>query len=256
VQWLSCFYSAERNVFSALHGVNCVCVGSYAYVAVLCTSIELASFPPRRSVLPSDVLYRSTGGPAQAMLARKLIQSSVTAASVRGSLTRTLCTPTLLSSSLSSSATRLEEGRVLGIRREESSVWERRAPLSPNHVQTLVSRGVKVSRVEMAIKGWEIKKWCYCIVLTSLKTCSSFQWLLSSVLFFASLSPSCLCTIPSPSRLPYLLLSLHLHLHLPLLQVLIQPSSRRAYTMKEYQSAGAVVQDDLTQADTIIGTYA
>ena len=37
------------------------------------------------------------------------------------------------------------EGGVLGIRREESSVWERRAPLSPNHVQSLVSRGVQVS---------------------------------------------------------------------------------------------------------------
>ena len=36
------------------------------------------------------------------------------------------------------------EGGVLGIRREESSVWERRAPLSPNHVQSLVSKGVKV----------------------------------------------------------------------------------------------------------------
>lgn len=164
----------------------------------LCTSIELPSFPPRRSVLPSHVLCRSTGGPAQAMLARKLIQSSLTAASVRGALTRPLCTPTLLSSSLSSSATRLEEGRVLGIRREESSVWERRAPLSPNHVQTLVSKGVKVGRVELVIKGWEIK-WCYCIVLTSLKTCSSLQWLLTSVLFCAFLSPSYLCTKSSPS---------------------------------------------------------
>ena len=189
------------------------------------------------------------------MLARKLIQSSVTAAFGRRSLSQPLCTPALLSSSLSSSATRLEEGRVLGIRREESSVWERRAPLSPNHVQTLVSKGIKVSRVEIAIKrlGGK-KKWCYCIVLTSLKTCSSLQWLLTNVLFCASLSPSYLCTIPSPSRLPYLLLSVYLHL--PLLQVLIQPSSRRAYTVKEYQSAGAVVQDDLTQADTIIGTYA
>lgn len=36
------------------------------------------------------------------------------------------------------------EGRVLGIRREESSMWERRAPLSPNHVQSLISRGIKV----------------------------------------------------------------------------------------------------------------
>ena len=34
---------------------------------------------------------------------------------------------------------------VLGIRREESNVWERRAPLSPNHVQSLVSKGAEVS---------------------------------------------------------------------------------------------------------------
>ena len=42
-----------------------------------------------------------------------------------------------------------ELGGVLGIRREESSVWERRAPLSPNHVQSLVSRGVKVRKTHM-----------------------------------------------------------------------------------------------------------
>ena len=34
---------------------------------------------------------------------------------------------------------------------------------------------------------------------------------------------------------------------------MIQPSSRRAYTMKEYEKAGAVLSDDLSQADTIIG---
>ena len=46
------------------------------------------------------------------------------------------------------SAARLEvEGRVLGIRREESSLWERRAPLSPNNVQSLVSKGAKVNGV-------------------------------------------------------------------------------------------------------------
>ena len=38
-------------------------------------------------------------------------------------------------------------------------------------------------------------------------------------------------------------------------QVVIQPSSRRAYTMKEYEKAGAVLSDDLSQADTIIGRY-
>ncbi|CAG0879956.1 unnamed protein product [Cyprideis torosa] len=36
------------------------------------------------------------------------------------------------------------EGRCLAIRREEQSVWERRAPLSPNQVRRLVNEGVKV----------------------------------------------------------------------------------------------------------------
>ena len=36
---------------------------------------------------------------------------------------------------------------MLGIRREESSLWERRAPLSPNNVQSLVSKGAKVNGV-------------------------------------------------------------------------------------------------------------
>jgi alpha-aminoadipic semialdehyde synthase len=34
--------------------------------------------------------------------------------------------------------------KVLAIRREESSVWERRAPLSPYRVHLLVKQGVKV----------------------------------------------------------------------------------------------------------------
>lgn len=67
---------------------------------------------------------------------------------------------------------------VLGIAREDVTLWERRAPLSPNHVETLVRSGVKV---------------------------------------------------------------------------LVQPSSRRAYSISEYESAGAVLTDDLSEADTIIG---
>ena len=37
------------------------------------------------------------------------------------------------------------------------------------------------------------------------------------------------------------------------LQVVIQPSSRRAYTMWEYKKAGAVISDDLSEADAIVG---
>ena len=33
---------------------------------------------------------------------------------------------------------------VLAIRQEESSIWERRAPLSPDHVEKLTREGVKV----------------------------------------------------------------------------------------------------------------
>ena len=69
-------------------------------------------------------------------------------------------------------------GRVLGIRREDQSVWERRAPLAPHHVRELVKSGVKV---------------------------------------------------------------------------IVQPSNRRAYTMGEYQGAGAVIQEDLSPAQVVIG---
>lgn len=67
---------------------------------------------------------------------------------------------------------------MLAIRREETNIWERRAPLNPNHVQSLVREGVKV---------------------------------------------------------------------------LIQPSTRRAYSMNEYLAAGAHITDDLSTADAIVG---
>jgi len=35
-------------------------------------------------------------------------------------------------------------GKVLALRREDNTVWERRAPLSPSHVQRLVKSGVTV----------------------------------------------------------------------------------------------------------------
>ena len=69
---------------------------------------------------------------------------------------------------------------MLGIRREESSVWERRAPLNPNHVSSLVKEGVKV---------------------------------------------------------------------------LIQPSTRRAYSMHEYEQAGAIFAESFEEADAIVGEY-
>lgn len=67
---------------------------------------------------------------------------------------------------------------TLAITREESSVWERRAPINPSHVHSLIKNNVKV---------------------------------------------------------------------------LIQPSTRRAYSIPEYERAGAIVTDDISDADLIIG---
>ncbi|XP_067125977.1 alpha-aminoadipic semialdehyde synthase, mitochondrial isoform X3 [Centruroides vittatus] len=68
--------------------------------------------------------------------------------------------------------------RVLAIRREDASIWERRAPLAPAHVKQLVKEGVKV---------------------------------------------------------------------------LVQPSNRRAYPMQAYINAGAIIQEDISEAPLIIG---
>ena len=69
-------------------------------------------------------------------------------------------------------------GKTLAIRREEQSVWERRAPLSPSNVKRLVRAGVRV---------------------------------------------------------------------------LVQPSNRRAYPMQSYAAAGATIQEDIRDADVIVG---
>ncbi|KAF2879699.1 hypothetical protein ILUMI_26475 [Ignelater luminosus] len=68
--------------------------------------------------------------------------------------------------------------KVIAIRREDQSVWERRAPFSPMHVRKLVKSGVKV---------------------------------------------------------------------------IVQPSNRRAYPMQAYLNAGAVVQEDISEANIIFG---
>ncbi|XP_055948926.1 alpha-aminoadipic semialdehyde synthase, mitochondrial-like isoform X2 [Argiope bruennichi] len=69
-------------------------------------------------------------------------------------------------------------GKVLAVRREDASVWERRAPLAPHHVKQLTKEGVKV---------------------------------------------------------------------------LVQPSNRRAYPMQAYINAGAIIQEDISEAPVIIG---
>ncbi|CAB3223756.1 unnamed protein product [Arctia plantaginis] len=71
-----------------------------------------------------------------------------------------------------------KNSRIIAIRREDQSVWERRAPFSPANVNRLVKQGVKV---------------------------------------------------------------------------IVQPSNRRAYPMQAYISAGAIVQEDISEANVIFG---
>ncbi|XP_076266070.1 lysine ketoglutarate reductase/saccharopine dehydrogenase isoform X2 [Rhynchophorus ferrugineus] len=68
--------------------------------------------------------------------------------------------------------------KTIAIRREDQSVWERRAPFSPSHVRKLVKNGVKV---------------------------------------------------------------------------IVQPSNRRAYPMQNYLNAGAIIQEDISEANVIFG---
>jgi alpha-aminoadipic semialdehyde synthase len=40
------------------------------------------------------------------------------------------------------------------------------------------------------------------------------------------------------------------------IKVLVQPSTRRAYTMSEYEGAGAIITEDLSSASVIVGVKA
>ncbi|KAK9873152.1 hypothetical protein WA026_021385 [Henosepilachna vigintioctopunctata] len=68
--------------------------------------------------------------------------------------------------------------KIMAIRREDQSIWERRAPFAPSHVRKLVKQGIKV---------------------------------------------------------------------------IVQPSNRRAYPMQTYLNAGAIVQEDISEASVIFG---
>lgn len=70
------------------------------------------------------------------------------------------------------------KGKVMAVRREDSSVWERRAPVSPANVRSLTKEGVKI---------------------------------------------------------------------------FVQPSNRRAYPMQAYANAGAIIQEDISEAPVIVG---
>lgn len=73
---------------------------------------------------------------------------------------------------------RRHNGTVIAIRREDQSVWERRAAFGPSHVQKMVKQGIKV---------------------------------------------------------------------------IVQPSNRRAYPMQAYLQAGAIIQEDISEASVIFG---
>jgi len=84
----------------------------------------------------------------------------------------------VLSSKPYLSKTKVEDGRILALRREDINVWERRAPVAPQHIKALKQQGITT---------------------------------------------------------------------------LVQPSTRRAYTMHEYENAGAIITEDLSPASMIIG---
>ena len=84
----------------------------------------------------------------------------------------------VLSSKPYLSKTKVEDGRILALRREDINVWERRAPIAPQHIKALKQQGITT---------------------------------------------------------------------------LVQPSTRRAYTMHEYENAGAIITEDLSPASLIIG---
>lgn len=83
----------------------------------------------------------------------------------------------LLKNNTRSASVKVRDERILAIRREDLNVWERRAPLAPQHVKELVDQGI---------------------------------------------------------------------------EVLVQPSTRRAYTMDEYETAGAIIKEDLSPASVIM----
>lgn len=83
-----------------------------------------------------------------------------------------------ISSSLAARVMSVRASRCVGILREVKNKWERRAALTPAHVQQLVAQGI---------------------------------------------------------------------------QVLVQPSDRRVFPDQEYAEAGAVVQEDLSPANVILG---
>ncbi len=76
------------------------------------------------------------------------------------------------------SNTKVEDGKILALRREDINVWERRAPIAPQHIKELQEKGITT---------------------------------------------------------------------------LVQPSTRRAYTMQEYENAGAIITEDLSPASLILG---
>jgi len=94
-----------------------------------------------------------------------------------GSLPKTFSKCLSTTKGLTGEKTTITSSKIVGIRREDINVWERRSPIAPQHVKDLKDNGI---------------------------------------------------------------------------DVLVQPSTRRAYTMAEYENAGAIIQEDLSPASLIM----
>lgn len=125
----------------------------------------------------------------------------------------------LLQQSLSTSASQQNteggRGKVLAIRREETNVWERRSPLNPNYVQSLVREGVKVS--PCMEHDWKLHAMNVCIICVHQCTLTSSAGLgataliiefllqnkghpafLSEYMYMYMYNLSCACSVPIP----------------------------------------------------------
>ena len=105
----------------------------------------------RRRNAPASVPRRADGAAgaaaAQEHHLRGGVRRSVPGRGARGEKTHNQPKEHLISTLLFKPLQEYGKGgglRVLAIRREDQSVWERRAPLAPAHVAQLVKRGVKV----------------------------------------------------------------------------------------------------------------
>lgn len=76
-----------------------------------------------------------------------------------------------------------EGPKVMAIRRETINVWERRAPLNPQHVRKLVKSGVKVIVQPSNRRAYNMQVGALCYWFYCNHTCILFHWLIWHQLF-------------------------------------------------------------------------